>query len=100
MLKKIPNWLKNRYAFTILVFLVFLLFFDQNNLITQYDYRKQLEKLETEKEYFNQEITKTRKELNELTQNPATLEKFAREKYYMKKDNEEVFVFTTKKENH
>lgn len=99
MLKKIPNWLKNKYAFTILVFMVFLLFFDQNNLITQYDYRKQLKKLKAEKDYFNQEITKTRKELSELTQNPATLEKFAREKYYMKKENEEVFVFTTKKQN-
>lgn len=66
-------------------------------MITQYSYRSQLKKLETEKEYFNQEITKTRKELEELTKNPATLEKFAREKYYMKKENEEVFVFTDKK---
>ncbi len=97
MLKKIPNWLKNKYAITILVFLIFLLFFDQNNILTQYSYRDQLDKLETEKEYFNQEITKTRKELEELTKNPATLEKFAREKYYMKKANEEVFVFTDKK---
>jgi cell division protein FtsB len=97
MFKKIPNWLKNRYAFTILVFLVFLLFFDQNNIITQYEYKSQLNKLEEEKEYFNQEITKTRKELDELTKNPTTLEKFAREKYYMKKANEEVFVFTDKK---
>ena len=97
MLKRIPNWLKNRYAFTILVFLVFISFFDQNNLITQYEYKKQLNKLEEEKEYFNQEITKTRKELEELTKNPTTLEKFAREKYYMKKADEEVFVFTDKK---
>ncbi|MDF1672618.1 MAG: septum formation initiator family protein [Vicingaceae bacterium] len=97
MLQKIPNWLKNKYAITILVFLIFLLFFDQNNILTQYSYRDQLDKLETEKEYFNQEITKTRKELEELTKNPATLEKFAREKYYMKKENEEVFVFTDKK---
>lgn len=97
MLKKIPNWVKNKYAITILVFLIFLLFFDQNNILTQYGYRDQLNKLEAEKEYFNQEITKTRKELEELTKNPATLEKFAREKYYMKKENEEVFVFTDKK---
>lgn len=97
MLKKIPSWLKTKYTFTIVIFLFFLLFFDQNNMITQYSYRSQLKKLETEKEYFNQEITKTRKELEELTKNPATLEKFAREKYYMKKENEEVFVFTDKK---
>lgn len=97
MLKKIPNWLKNKYAITTLGFIIFLLLFDQNNIITQYTYRTQLNKLEEEKEYFNKEIEITRKELNELTQNPASLEKFAREKYFMKRDNEEVFVFTTKK---
>lgn len=95
MLSKIPNWLKNRYAITIAVFLVFLLFFDQNNIITQYTYRSQLNKLKTEKEYFHQEIEKTTRELNELTKNPVSLEKFARENYYMKKENEEIFVFTT-----
>jgi cell division protein FtsB len=97
MLSKIPNWLKNKYAITIAIFLVFLLFFDQNNIITQYTYRSQLNKLKTEKEYFNQEIEKTTRELNELTKNPVSLEKFAREKYYMKKENEEIFVFTTDK---
>jgi cell division protein FtsB len=97
MLNRIPNWLKNKYSFTILVFLVFVGFFDQNNLLTQYSYRSQLNKLKTEKAYFNSEIEKTSKELEELTKNPASLEKFAREKYFMKKDNEEVFVFTAKK---
>jgi len=51
--------------------------------------------LKSEKAYFNQEIEKTRNELEELTTNPVSLEKFAREQYYMKKDSEEVFVFTT-----
>lgn len=97
MLKKIPNWLKNRYALTLLVFFIFLLFFDQNNILTQYDYKKQLNKLESEKEYYLKEISKTRNELEDLTKNPKTLEKFAREKYFMKKDNEEVFVFTEAK---
>lgn len=97
MLKRIPKWLKNKYAITTMVFMFFLLFFDQNNIITQYSYRSQLNKLKEEKEYFNREIEVTRKELNELTQNPASLEKFAREKYFMKKDDEEVFVFTVKK---
>ncbi len=97
MLSKIPNWLKNRYAITFAIFLVFLLFFDQNNIITQYTYRSQLKKLETEKAYFTREIEKTTRELDELTKNPVSLEKFAREQYYMKKDNEEIFVFTTNK---
>ena len=96
MIKKIPDWLKNRYTFSMLFFLVFVSFFDQNNIMTQYSYHSQLKTLEKEKEYFDQAIEKTSKELDDLTKNPATLEKFARENYYMKKENEEVFVFTTK----
>jgi len=94
MIQKIPNWLKNKYAFSVLFFLVFVSFFDQNNIMTQYSYHSQLKTLESEKDYFNQAIEKTSKELDDLTKNPATLEKFARENYFMKKEGEEVFVFT------
>ena len=96
MLQKIPSWLKNRYAFSFLVFIIWITFFDQNNIITQYSYNTELNSLKNEKEYFDQAIEKTSKELDDLTKNPSTLEKFARENYYMKKENEEVFVLTTK----
>ncbi|MCB0400963.1 MAG: septum formation initiator family protein [Flavobacteriales bacterium] len=96
MLKKIPHWLKNKYAVTLLFFLVWVAFIDQNNLITQFSYRSLLNEQHQEKAYFNREIEKTRRELNELTQNPKSLEKFAREKYFMKKDEEEIFLFTVK----
>ena len=96
MLDKIPYWLKNRYAYSIIAFMVWILFIDQNNIITQYNYHAQLNILNGEKEYFEAAIKKTKKELYDLTENPATLEKFARENYFMKKQNEEVFVFTTK----
>ena len=97
MWQRIPKWLKNKYSITTLIFLVFLLVFDQNNIVTQYTYRSELNKLNTEKAYFAKEIKKTKQELDELTNNPRTLEKFAREKYFMKKENEEVFVFTQEK---
>jgi cell division protein FtsB len=96
MLSKIPNWLKNRYAYSIIAFVIWVSFIDQNNILTQYSYHSQLNVLEGEKEYFEAAIEKTSKELYDLTENPATLEKFARENYFMKKENEEVFVFTTK----
>ena len=96
MLNKIPNWLKNRYAFSILAFIIWVTFIDQNNILTQYSYHSELNILKGEKEYFEAAIKKTSKELYDLTENPATLEKFARENYFMKKENEEVFVFTTK----
>lgn len=95
MINRIPRWLKNKYSISLIAFLVLITFFE-NSLITQYSYRKDLNGLKAEKEYFNKQIEDTRRELNELTQNPSSLEKFAREKYFMKKDNEEIFVFTTK----
>ena len=82
---------------TIVVFMVWISFFDQNNFFTQYDFVKELESLEKDKTFFIEELTKTRQELNDLTTNPVTLEKFAREKYFMKKDNEEIFVFEQEK---
>ena len=97
MLSKIPNWLKNKYVITIVGFIVWLAFFDQNNFITQYDFIKELKSLEKDKAFFIEELNKTRQELNDLTTNPVTLEKFAREKYFMKKDNEEIFVFEQEK---
>ena len=97
MLKKIPNWLKNKYSITIMVFVVWVAFFDQNNFFTQYDFIKELNSLEKDKAYFIEELKQTRQELNDLTTNPVTLEKFAREKYFMKKDNEEIFVFEEQK---
>jgi len=95
MINKIPYWLKNKYSYTLLFFVLWVCFIDQNNVMTAYSYNSELEKLEKEKEYFNKAIKKTSKELYDLTENPATLEKFARENYFMKKENEEVFVFTT-----
>ncbi len=69
-----------------------MLFFDRNDLISQYDYRTQVAKLESEKEFYIKETEKSRKDLDELSSNKEKLEKFAREKYLMKKENEDVFV--------
>ena len=80
-----------------MVFVVWVAFFDQNNFFTQYDFIKELNSLEKDKAYFIEELKQTRQELNDLTTNPVTLEKFAREKYFMKKDNEEIFVFEEQK---
>ena len=89
---KLPKLLKNKYAWSLLAFVVWLTFIDQNNLITQIQYRMELAKLEDEQRFYQQEIKKVREDLNELESNPKSLEKFAREKYFMKKENEELFV--------
>lgn len=93
---QLPVFLRNRYAISILAFVFWLAFFDQHNLINQIELRSELYQLETDKQYYFNEIIEIREDLDELLSDNAKLEKFAREKYFMKKSNEEIFVFTEK----
>lgn len=95
MIRKIPPYLKNKYSLTVIVFVFWLTFFDQNNWIMQLQNKMELWELEDEKEYYLAEIENTKKDLKELTSDLNNLERFAREKYLMKRDNEEVFVFVS-----
>jgi cell division protein FtsB len=88
----IPSWLKNRYSFTILVFLVWMLFFDQNDIISQIELKQQLNSVENKREYYKTQIKETRSDLENLLNDNEKLERFARERYLMKKPNEEIFV--------
>ncbi|MCW3077379.1 MAG: Septum formation initiator [Bacteroidetes bacterium] len=88
--------LKNKYFLTTLAIIAWLLFFDKNDVFTQWDLIKKCKKLEKERGYYISEIENNKLELQELQTNKKSLEIFAREKYLMKKDNEDVFVFVTK----
>lgn len=94
----IPPFLKNKFVIATIAFLAWLIFFDGNDFFTQYSYRKQLNELKKEKEYYSVEIGKNRDKLNSLISDKKNLEKFAREKYLMKKDNEDIFVILEKEE--
>ena len=85
--------IKNKYFLTVAGILVWLLFFDKNDVFTQYELIDKCRKLNKEKEYYISEIENNRLSLNELRTNKKSLETFSREKYLMKKDNEDVFVF-------
>ncbi|HEX8462181.1 MAG TPA: septum formation initiator family protein [Segetibacter sp.] len=94
-MNKFPAFLKlagNKYVLSTVIFIVWILFFDRNDLFTQWDRKQELTKLETSAAFYEKEIITTKKDLTELTNNPATLEKFAREKYYLKRPNEEIFL--------
>ena len=69
-----------------------MLFFDQHDFISQLQLQSELKQYQEDKEYYRKRITETEQDLNELLTNEDNLEKFAREKYLMKKDNEDVFV--------
>jgi cell division protein FtsB len=88
--------LKNKYLITVIVMVTWLIFFDKNDVITQHDLIMNCEKLQKEKDYYLSEIRSHREQLHELKTNKKSLEKFSREKYLMKKDNEDVFVFVTR----
>jgi len=92
ILSHIPSFLKNRYVLTATGFVVWMLFFDSRDLITShFRERGELLKLEESKKYYEQQISATRHELDQLKTNPAVLERYARERFLMKKDNEDLF---------
>jgi len=90
--KKIRPWVKNKYIITILIFIVWLLFFDNNNLVDRIKEINHLRQLEKDRKYYLERIDKDSKSLQQLKTNNKNLEKFAREKYLMKKENEDIFV--------
>ena len=94
--KNIPAWLKNKYSLTLLVFVAWLVFFDHNDLFIQMERTSELKQLEKGKDYYTEQIQKMKKELSELDSDPASLEKAARERYMMKKDNEDLFIIEEK----
>ena len=88
--------LRNKYILTILIFFVWLLVFDRNNLIDRVKFARKLNEMERQKEYYETRIEQDSRKLNELKTNRENLEKFAQEQYYMKKPDEEIFVIVEK----
>jgi cell division protein FtsB len=88
--------LKNKYFLVIVGLVIWLLYFDRNDVFTQMELIDKCNKLKTERDYYIAEIEKSKVEIYELQNNMKSLETFAREKYLMKKDNEDVFVFVQK----
>ncbi len=94
--EKILPWLKDKYVLSIIGFLVWMTFFDRNDFISQYSYKQELNKLEVDKQYYMAQVEENKQSIYELMSDPANLEKFAREKYHMKKDDEDVFLIIRK----
>lgn len=89
--------LKSKYLITLAGFVVWMFFFDDRNVITtHFRHTRELKQLQQSKRYYEQEIASTSKELEQLKANAATIEKYAREKYLMKRDNEDLFIIPVK----
>lgn len=89
---RVPSITRNFYFLAGIVFFVWMLFLDGNDLINQVKLTRQLNKLESEKAYYKEKIVEVEKARQELMNDPAMLEKYAREKYLMKKPTEDLYV--------
>jgi len=95
---KIWPYLKNKYIITISVFAIWMLFFDQNNVVDRMKMSKEIRELEDDREYYLEQIQKDSIRFHELTTDQDNLEKYAREQFFMKKKNEDVFVVIEEKD--
>ena len=91
MKNRILKFAKSTYGIIILLFVFWMIFFDSNSLIIHSELNNDIKELNQQKSYYEKEITKDNIEL-EMIKSDSGLEKYAREKLYMKKDNEEIFL--------
>lgn len=87
------SWLRNKYVLSTLGFLLWILMFHDLDAIFVFRMRAEMHQTENQVEYFRQRNAEIQAELTELNGNKQALEKFAREQYFMKKENEDLFVF-------
>lgn len=90
--KKWYKYLINRYVIVGLAFAIWMTFFDQNSYRMHQDLDMDLERLEEEKVYFNNVINEEEEALEKLKSSPEAYEKIARERFLMKRENEDIFV--------
>jgi cell division protein DivIC len=95
-LGRLPFWLTSKYFIATTAFMAIMLFLGRNDLFTQLSRYKELKSQEKSKAHYTRLIDAERKELEGLEKNPASFEKTAREKYFMKKDGEEIFIISEK----
>lgn len=85
------KFLSNKYVWVLLSFVIWMVFLDNYSYYGHRVLDKQIQELEDNKEYYQQEINKDKENIKKL-KNPDQTEKYAREKYYMKKDSEDVYI--------
>jgi cell division protein DivIC len=91
--------LKNKYLLTGTFFLVWMLFFNEKDLVSEFKRKEKFKELQESERRLTEVIKQTRQELSQLKTNAQTIEKYAREKYLMKKDNEDLFIFQSNDTN-
>lgn len=93
-LKNIFKPFKNIFLLVTIIFIVWMLFFDANSWLIHRELNKEIDALNVKKEFYESEINSDKKEIK-ILQTPEGVEKYAREKYNMKKENEDIYIIET-----
>lgn len=91
-MKKSLRLFTNKYIITAVLFLLLMLFFDQNDWFTQHEREKELQKSQEKIDHLNSEIKRMDNEMNNLNSSNSKLEQYARERYHEKQDGEDVYI--------
>jgi cell division protein DivIC len=99
LITKFPllKFLGNKYVIVLIFFTVWMLFLDNTSYLVHQDLNKQINELEANKQYYQDEINKDKKSIKNL-KNPDQVERYAREKYFMKRDSEDIYVIEYEKD--
>ena len=92
LLGRTISLLKNKFLLASTAFVIWMLFFDRNDVFTQMQRKSELNELKESKTYFEKQIAENKKFSKDLQFNASAIEKYAREKYLMKRDNEDLFI--------
>lgn len=87
----------NRYFILTVSFAIWMIFFDQNSFFVHRELDKQIKLLEVDEQYYQEHFDKETEKLNQLNSNPAEIERIAREKHFLKKDDEDIFIIQQEK---
>ncbi len=98
MIGQLPAWMRNKYILTLLVFLLWIILLDPNNLISRVREVRYRNRLAREQEYYMERIEEDRRKLYELRTSNENLEKYAREQYRMKRPDEDLFIIVTREQ--
>lgn len=96
VLRFIWTKLRNKYLLVFCFFFVWVFYFDEHSLMQHFQNRQKLDQLRDQKEFYISKIEADKRKLHELQTNDENLEKFAREQFQMKKENEDIFIIQEK----
>lgn len=91
-MERLLSVIRNKFIIATVAFAVWMLFFDRHDVTTQYGYYSELKDLEAQRDFYVSEMERINKTVSDIHTNPEEVQRIARERYQMKKDNEDVFV--------